>query len=145
MGRESAVKLRPYIKECDIFSSEAAGRSEQGADSFEKQWLSLLALSRTEFRRSLISPDNEYMAFIRELQESLHYEKKPVHILERFSETDSAMITAMAPTRKAWSRLPLGSGFFRSSFNQKKSHTRAGRSPPTMAVMIIPKVEVITA
>jgi len=96
MGRESAVKLRPYIKECDIFSSEAAGRSEQGADSFEKQWLSLLALSRTEFRRSLISPDNEYMAFIRELQESLHYEKKPVHILERFSETDSAMITAMA-------------------------------------------------
>lgn len=96
MGREPAVKLRPHIKECDIFSSEAAGLSEQGADNFEKQWSSLLTLSRTEFRKRLISPDNEYMAFIRELQEGLHYEKKPVHILERFSETDSAMITTIA-------------------------------------------------
>ena len=96
MGKDAAVKLRPYIRECDIFSPEAAGLSEEGADNFEKKWLSILALSRTAFRKRLINPENEYMAFIRESQENLHYNGKLVHILERFSERDSVMIGAIA-------------------------------------------------
>ena len=96
MGREAAVMLRPHIRESDVLSPEAAGLSEQGADSFEKQWLNLLTLSRTALRKSLIIPNNEYGAFVAEFQESAYREKKPVYILERFTEVDARTITTLS-------------------------------------------------
>tara|TARA_Y100000310_G_C20666113_1_gene807595 strand:+ start:1391 stop:2206 length:816 start_codon:yes stop_codon:yes gene_type:complete len=50
-GEEEAKKVLPYIQDCDVVSVESPFETEKGAIKSEKEWNSLLNLTRTKFNK----------------------------------------------------------------------------------------------
>ena len=95
LGRQEAKKARDYIKYCDLVSPEAAGKSREDAEKFEEEWSKILRMSRSEFRRKYDLGRDGKVGFNLQLQEDIHYNKKPIYLLERFNPKDSQLVKGM--------------------------------------------------
>lgn len=93
-GKDEAIKLRPYIDKCDVFSLEQACATEEEAKIFEQEWEKTLKESRVYAKRfveiryngkSLDGADYQIFSF-----DELHRSNKPLYLAERFFNAQEA-------------------------------------------------------
>lgn len=87
-GAEEAKKLRPYIRDCDIFSPEYAYWNESISKIFEAKWREVLKESRNQATKFVegwgVISDKNVRSYNFQIMQDLYREKKLVWLAERF-------------------------------------------------------------